>query len=151
MDDDLTAAAFRRAFRDADGVEPMPLPDGEVVDSLGSDIGPLRDALRHARWLHVTEQDTGGAAATLAAWPSTGVQVNFFFGWGAPIAFDFDLRQLIGDEDVRALARLLRLVSSVVGKDVVVRPEGERDGQPVLVVEASTGRFRLLPAPREPR
>ncbi len=61
---------------------------------------------------------------TLSVWPSDGVQVNFFLGWGAPIEFDFDLREMVDDEAVDSLIRLFRLVSSVVSKDVIIRPRG---------------------------
>jgi len=65
--------------------------------------------------------------------------------WGAPIEFDFDLRELIDDEAVNGLVRLFRLVSSAVVKDVIVRAERRGDGLPVVRVDARTGCVVLSP------
>ncbi len=40
MDDRITAAAFRRAFQEADDLAPLVLPDGEVVSSLTPTLLP---------------------------------------------------------------------------------------------------------------
>lgn len=145
MDDRITAAAFRRAFQEADDLAPSVLPDGEVVSSSDADIAPPRDALRSAAWIRTVEPGASGVGQTLSAWPSDGVQVNFFLGWGAPIEFDFDLREMVEDEAVDSLIRLLRLVSSVVSKDVIIRPEGQNNARPVLHIDATTGGTSLSP------
>lgn len=142
MNTAITAAAFRQAFRQIDGLEPMVLPDAEVIGSLEADMDTVRDALRSTRWVRVEERGEGDEGEQCSVWPTDGVQVNFFFGWGAPIEFDFDLREMIDDEAVDGLIRLLRLVSSAVGKDVVVRAEGQRCA-PVLRVDAGTGHVEL--------
>lgn len=144
MDDEITAAALRRAFADGD-LGPLVLPDGEVVGSVEADVEPLRDTLMNADWVRAIESGAGDVGETLSVWPSTGVQVNFFFGWGAPIEFDIDLRQINGEDAVNSLIRLLRLVSSAAGKDVVVRPEGQLNACPVFRVDAATGEATLNP------
>lgn len=141
----MTAADLRRVFREVDGTEALVLPDGEVVGSLAADIGPLRDALRNAAWVRTVEPEASGVSETLSAWPSERVQVNFFLGRGAPIEFDFDLREMVDDEAVEGLVRLLRLVTSAIHKDVIIRPEGELDVRPVLRVDAATGELTLTP------
>ncbi|PZE35752.1 hypothetical protein [Curtobacterium sp. MCPF17_031] len=148
MNDEITAAAFRQAFREADGLDPLALPDAEVVGSHEADVNTLRDALWSAPWVRVEERREGdeeNEGEQYSVWPTDGVQVNFFFSWGAPIEFDFDLREMVDDEAVDGLVRLLRLVSSAVGKDVVARAEGQRDGPPVLRVDAGTGCVVLSP------
>ncbi|OII07438.1 hypothetical protein [Curtobacterium sp. MCBA15_005] len=145
MDGEVTAGALRKAFREADGLEPLVLPDAEVIGSLGGDIDTLRDALTSAPWIRVEERRGGDEGESYSVWPTDGVHVNFFFDWGAPIEFDFDLRELIDDEAVNGLVRLFRLVSSAVGKDVVVRAEGHGDGLPVVRVDAGTGCVVLSP------
>lgn len=144
MDHEITAAAFRQAFREADGLEPLALPDVEVIDSLEADIDTLRDALRREPSVRI-EEHREGDADRFAVWPVDGVQVDFFFGWGAPVEFDFDLREVVDDAAVDGLLRLFRLVSSVLGRDVVVRAEGHRGGPPVLHVDSGTGDVVLHP------
>ncbi|WP_281264219.1 hypothetical protein [Curtobacterium sp. 9128] len=114
-----------------------------MVGSLEADIGSLRDALRNAAWVRTVEPGASGVSETLSAWPSEAVQVNFFFGRGAPIEFDFDLREMVDDEPVEGLVRLLRRVSSAIRKDVIIRPEGELEVHPVLRVDAVTGELTL--------
>lgn len=63
----------------------------------------LRDALRRAPWIRVDERRGGDEGESHSVWPTDGVQVNFFFAWGAPIEFDFDLREMIDDEAVTSL------------------------------------------------
>lgn len=147
MNDEITAASFRQAFRGADGLDALALPDAEVVGSVEADVDVLRDALMSAPWLRVEERrgDEEIEGRPCSVCPTDGVQVNFFFGWGVPIEFDFDLREMVDDEAVGGLVRLLRLVCSAVGKDVVARAEGQRDGPPVLHVDAGTGRVVLSP------
>lgn len=55
MNPEISAAAFRWAFQEANGLEPLVLPDVEVIDSLEADIDTLRDALRGALWTRVEE------------------------------------------------------------------------------------------------
>ncbi|MGA1811251.1 hypothetical protein VH571_02565 [Frondihabitans sp. 4ASC-45] len=145
MNHEISAAAFRWAFQEANGLEPLVLPDVEVIDSLEADIDTLRDALRGALWTRVEEQRAGDEAERFVVWPIDGVQVNFFFGWGAPIEFDFDLREIVDDEAVNGLLRLFRLVSSALGKDVIVRAEGDQGGPPVLHIDSGTGDIVLSP------
>jgi hypothetical protein len=145
MNGDITAAALREAFRGTDGLQPLVLPDAEVVGSLEADMDTLRDALRRAPWTRVEERRDDDEGEKFSVWPTDGVQVNFFFDWAAPIEFDFDLREIVDVEAVDGLVRLLRLVSSAVGKDVVVRAEGHRGGSPVVRVDAGTGRVVLTP------
>jgi len=45
---EITATAFRQAFRETDGLEPLDRPDVDVIESLETDIDTLRDALRSA-------------------------------------------------------------------------------------------------------
>jgi hypothetical protein len=144
VNEEITAAAFRQAFREADGLDPLALPDAEVVGSHEADVDTLRDALWSAPWVRVEER-RGGDEEPYSVWPTDGVQVNFFFSWGAPIEFDFDLREMVDDEAIDGLVRLLRLVSSAVGKDVVARAEGQREGPPVLRIDAGTGCVVLSP------
>jgi hypothetical protein len=144
VNEEITAAAFREAFREADGLDPLALPDAEVVGSHEADVDTLRDALWSAPWVRVEER-RGGDEEPYSVWPTDGVQVNFFFSWGAPIEFDFDLREMVDDEAIDGLVRLLRLVSSAVGKDVVARAEGQREGPPVLRIDAGTGCVVLSP------
>ena len=75
MDHEITAAAFRQAFREADGLEPLALPDVEVVDSLDADIDTLRDALRRVPSARIVEHREGDAEE-FAVWPVDGVQVR---------------------------------------------------------------------------
>lgn len=145
MDDLITAVALRQAFRETDGLEPLVLPDGEVVNSVEADTGLLRDALENAAWIRTVESGASGVEQTLAVWPSDAVQVNFFLGWGTPLEFDFDLREMVDDEAVCSLVRLLRLVSSAVSKNVIIRPEGQSKARPVLHVDAGTGTLTLIP------
>jgi hypothetical protein len=52
---------------------------------------------------------------------------------------------MIDVEAVNGLVRLFRLVSSAVGKDVIVRAEGRRTDLAVLRVDAGTGCVALSP------
>jgi len=142
---EITATAFRQAFREAHGLEPLVLPDVEVIDSLEADIDTLRDALSGAPWARVEEPREGDESERFVVWPVDGVQVNFFFGWGAPIEFDFDFREIVDDEVFGGLLRLFRLVSSALSKDVVVRAEGYRGGPPVVHIDSGTGDVVLNP------
>lgn len=121
------------------------LPDAEVIGSLEADMDTLRDALRRAPWIRVEERRGGDEGESYSVWPADGVQVNFFFAWGAPIEFDFDLREMIEDEAVNGLVRLFQLVSSAVGTDIVVQAEGRRNDLAVLRVDAGTGCVALSP------
>ena len=141
----ITAEAWQQAFREADGLEPLVLPDVEIIGSVEADMETLRDALRSSPWVRVEERREGDEDEQFSVWPADGVQVNFFFAWGAPIEFDFDLREIVDDEAMNGLIRLFRLVVLAVRKDVVVRAEGQRDGPPVLHVDAGTGSVVLTP------
>lgn len=78
----------------------------------------------NAAWIRADKSATSGVDQTLSVWQSEAVRVNFLFGWGAPFQFDFDLREMVYDEAIDSLVRLLRLMSSVISKDDVIRPRG---------------------------
>ncbi|MGN8050928.1 hypothetical protein ACTJKO_14710 [Curtobacterium sp. 22159] len=144
MTERVTAAAFRSAFHRAGDAEPLALPDGEVVGSSADDAIAVLAALRATAWPRNESVADGDALPTVRVWPAPDVQVDCFLGWGPPVTFDLDLRQIVDDDALAALLGLVRLVCSTTGKDVVVCPEGER-GVEVVRVSAQDGRVTLSP------
>ncbi|MBT2501060.1 hypothetical protein [Curtobacterium sp. ISL-83] len=144
MEPEFTAADLRRAFAPEPGVDAMVLPDATVIGSTGADVDRLRAALARSPW-HVLDAGPEDELGPTRVRPAPGVLVNFSLGLGAPITFDFDLREIIDDASLTALLDLLRFVASSTGKDVSMHAEGDSAGSAVLEVGAIDGSVMLRP------
>ena len=123
---------------------PLPRRDAVPPDRLPRRLRQVvGEVLRGCRGQRV---DAADDAENLVEWQADDeLPRASLLDWGAPIEFDFDLRELIDDEAVNGLVRLFRLVSSAVVKDVIVRAERRGDGLPVVRVDARTGCVVLSP------
>jgi hypothetical protein len=125
----------------------MSLPDAVVIDSTVDDMGLVREFLDGSGWLPDPQRSTPqrDPLDPVRVSPVPGVTVNFYFGLGAPITFDFDLGEIQDRRSLDGLLNLIKAVSSITGKDIVITPEGADTGPAVVQAIASTGEIRLVP------
>lgn len=137
-------------FREAFGIDPGVLPDGEVLGSTRQDWVTVVAILQGSGWRlthsdgvtplprYRHEIDSGD---TFAVWLAEDVRVNFFPGPDG-VLFDVDLRELGTQPTMDALADLLRLLGTNLRRDVVILDESAGD-PPILRYSAETDQFTL--------
>jgi hypothetical protein len=141
-------------------------PDGSLLDMYVFDVSNsdwqlVLDALRSQTWrLEYTHDGSarplphdvgeifrhrGEAATTLHIWPAPNIMVNSHFFSEDEIEFDFDPRQLHGQDDLDVMCTVLHLVGTTLNQRVYVTPENTAD-RALLVYDPSTSRVTAAPS-----
>lgn len=136
------------------------LLDGLVPDATTADWQAVLDLIRSSGWWYDYQQNGQSCrlparagdifrrreqqATILHVRPGLEVLVNFHFFDPGTIDFDFDPRELQGQEQLNLMIHVVRLLGRRLGKRVLLGVEGCLPGQPAATYDPKSQRVQAL-------